>query len=92
MCAIRHTIPPKEHQPMKQATIQAHGLEFALTMEPDITEDAFKKFCANLAMTIEDWEAEEAAKLHRGEDCVLGSPTTMAQKISWGMMPETATF
>jgi hypothetical protein len=51
-----------------EATIRAHDLEFAVIMELDVTESAFKTFCADLQEKIENWDFEKVMELRRGTE------------------------
>jgi hypothetical protein len=53
---------------IREATIRAHDLEFAVVMAPDVTEAAFKIFCADLQETIEKWDFEKVMELRRGTE------------------------
>lgn len=63
----------RDLQPMKQAdireaTIRAHDLEFAVIMELDVTEAAFKTFCVDLQETIGNWDFDKVMELRRGTE------------------------
>ena len=51
-----------------EATIRAHDLEFAVIMELDVTESAFKTFCADLQEKIGNWDFEKVMELRRGTE------------------------
>jgi hypothetical protein len=53
---------------IREATIRAHDLEFAVVMAPDVTEAAFKTFCADLQKTIGKWDFEKVMELRRGTE------------------------
>jgi hypothetical protein len=73
---------------IREATVRAHDLEFAVIMELDVTEAAFKTFCADLKRQSGIGTSRKSWNSAGAQRALSRSITKMAHAIWWDKMPE----